>query len=208
MLAQWIAAQNDLLDLEKNVETDVLVQKLGSLSAKSCQREGFSVLNLRVQGVRTAMFGRCCVTVEKMDRSPIPVSFKVGDEVGLYNPQLSSSKAENNSVVEGLISKITEKVIDIVVNDFEEQHFEAPLRLDIRPNNKTYEKMKAALSTLVDSSHPLVNVLFAQAALPPYSHRFSAEKETLCNPDLNDSQIDAIRCGLSAPYIALIHGPV
>ena len=92
MLEEWIAKQHRLIDLEKGEETAQLQDKMNTLSGKQCQSSGLSLLHLEVDAVRSALFGRCCVSLHKLDKGTMQQCFKVGDEVSLYNPKLASRR--------------------------------------------------------------------------------------------------------------------
>ena len=211
-LNQWIESQNELLDWEREEETGQLTDKISSLSAKACQSEGFSLLNLEVDSTRSALFGRCCLTIQKADKSQLLQSFKVGDEVSLYNPKLSSS--QENAVLFGLIGKVTPFKIEMIVDDFDDHLFEPPLRMDLRSSTKTHTSMKEALKSLQHEGHhhPLVNLLFNpdnkdSNLLISTQNTSTLGSADLWNQSLNDSQQRAIQCALDSPSVAIIHGP-
>lgn len=218
MIANWVKSQKALIDLERECEIAQLSTKISSLGAKECQNEGLSILNLEVEGTKTAMFGRCCVILQKIGGKQIESSFKVGDEVVLFNPKLRTSSATDangssldNGSVFGLVAKVSNFIIEIVVEEFDDNQFDAPLRMDLRSNQKTHIKMMEALSTLENSDHPLVQMLFSPKD-ESLGYRVVVQDniklEKIYNPNLNESQHNAIKCSLGAPFISLIHGPV
>lgn len=178
---------------------------------------------MEIESCRTALFGRCCLTLKKIDKSPLKGNFKVGDEANLYSQKLSTKSAKqekisnefesDKSVAFCLISKVTANAIEVVMDEFDESSgvFESPLRLDVTSSRKTFTKMNEALQQLETASHPLVDVLFSppSSSIPINFLPSSAFKlEKVCNPHLNPSQLDAITTAISAPKLALIHGPV
>lgn len=219
MIANWVKTQKTLIDLERDCEIEQLTSKISSLGAKECQNEGLSILNLEVEGTRSAMFGRCCIILQKMGAKQIESSFKVGDEVLLYNPKLkstsdstsSSNSSSDNGSVFGLISKVTNYKVEMVVEEFDENCFDPPLRLDLRSNQKTHNKMIEAITSLENSDHPLVYMLFSPKE-QSLDYRVIVQDNIILNrvynSNLNESQHSAIKCALGAPFISLIHGPV
>ena len=218
MIANWVKTQKSLIDLEKECEVAQLSTKISSLGAKECQNEGLSILNLEVDGTRSAMFGRCCVILQKMGGKQLESSFKVGDEVLLFNPKLRTSSTVDttgtsldNGSVFGLVSKVSNFKIEIVVDEFDDNQFEAPLRMDLRSNQKTHLKMIEALTSLETSDHPLVQLLFAPKD-ESLGYRVVVQDniklDKVYNLNLNESQLNAIKCSLGAPFISLVHGPV
>jgi hypothetical protein len=101
-----------------------------------------------------------------------------------------------------------------------------PLRLNLRANDYTFRKIRETLTDLTTSDNPLVSLLFdhqheADTRLLPSNdnHWLPSESDTFddgyvgydqwfFNPNLNDSQKDAVKCALNSPYVSLIHGPV
>jgi hypothetical protein len=213
MLTKWLKLQNVLLDLECETEISQLTEKISSLSPKECQNVGLSILNLQIDESKSAMFGRCSISLRKTDKSPIQSSFKVGDEVCLYNSKLKSQKKTEDVmdyVIDGLVSRVSMNSIQIIVEEFDDNNFESPLRLDIRTSQKTHLKMKEALSQLEKSSHPLVEMLFTPRDEPLLQEIVVQKVELLNvkNQQLNESQLDAICCTLGSPLVSIIHGPV
>jgi len=217
MLEEWIKDQNQLIDWERDAEVGMLTDRISSLSAKSCQSEGLSLLNLEVESTRTVLFGRTSLGLQRSDKGQIQQCFKVGDEVSLYNPKMkasASSSDEDKYVLFGLISKVTSHKVEMVVDEFDDHLFDAPLRLDLRSNQKTHTTMKDALSEIarVGMNHRLVNLLFYpndgnSSLLVPSQDNRPLEAADMWNPSLNTSQIAAITCALNAPAVSIIHGP-
>ena len=64
------------------------------------------------------------------------------------------------------------------------------------------------LQKLSEAEHsPLTRVLFGLSSLTPITPDQTGEDVTFMNPDLNDSQKEAIRFALASHEVALIHGP-
>ena len=211
MLKSWIENQRTLLDLELEEENSQLSNKINSASAKYCESEGLSILNLEIDSLQSGLFGRCRITLQKMGNSKqrFDHSFKVGDEVNLYNPKFKSSVAD--SILFGLITKINLNQIEVTVDEMNhEPYFEPPLRIDLRANMKTHNKMKEVLSILPRTDHPLINISFQppnDAIDPAYMTMRPAPVVAWFDGKLNASQKDAVRLALGAPTVTIIHGP-
>lgn len=164
LLEEWVDKQHRLIDMEKGEETIQLQDKMSTLSGKQCQSSGLSLLHLEVDAVRSALFGRCCVSLHKLDKGTMQQCFKVGDEVSLYNPKLASSSTSDGDqyVLFGLVSKMSHNTIEIVVDEFDEHRFDPPLRMDLRSSQKTHSTMQQALNALLREGrdHSLVRLLF------------------------------------------------
>jgi ATP-dependent RNA/DNA helicase IGHMBP2 len=215
-LGQWIDDQTALLDLEREEEVGQLTDRISSLPAKTCQSEGLSLLNLEVDSYPTVLFGRCCITLQRVDKQQIVQSFKVGDEVSLYNPKLvgNGSKANEDALLSGLVGRIAQYKVEMIVDEYDEHLFDPPLRMDLRSSQKTHATMKSAIASMQHEGmhNSLVNLMFnpdlqhQQIAVPS---RTSArlENDHMWNPGLNESQRRAIQCALDTPSVAIIHGP-
>ena len=213
----WIRKQRELLELESQAESVLLSDKIQSLTGKQCESEGLSILNLDVSEVKNALFGRCCLVLEKIAKLPLHVGFKVGDEVSLVSmnsEKSSTSKKDENEVVEifGLVKSCNQQFIEIVVDDYDDTMLEAPYRLNLRPSMKTHEKMMDALSNLAHHPHPLFSLLNRKAEiqqnLESYLISDQIKVDSWVNSNLNDSQRQAVECCLNANLVGVIHGPV
>lgn len=215
-LAEWVTKQCGLLDLELEEENSQLATKIQSLSAIQCQDAGLSLLHLEIDSMRTSMFGRSTITLTSDKGKDAAIlqnsTFKVGDEVVLYNPKNRHTADAQESQVNGVISKVTKCTLEIVCEDTpNEELMTPPLRMDMRSNEYTHRKMVTTLKELETSSHRLVRILIAcdQVSRFEISHKaFELVSFKLFNPNLNESQISAVKCSLQAPLVSIIHGPV
>lgn len=95
--------------------------------------------------MRSALFGRCCVSLHKLDKGTMQQCFKVGDEASLCNPKLASSCSTSDGdqyVLFGLVSKMSHNTIEIIFDEFD-----PPLCMDLRSSQKAAH-LKAAHLTL------------------------------------------------------------
>jgi hypothetical protein len=210
--SQWIKNQQKLLDLELQAEEAQLTDKIISLSSKNCELEGLSLLNLEAVGTHSELFGRCAVVLQKIGKHSLPNGFKVGDEVVLYNPKLKlNNRSDGAAELFGIVKRVSQLNIDIVIEEYDEQLLDSPLRLDRRSSMKTHSKMKEALEQLLESPHPLGQLVFSEAT-ENVDALFAPQGSTLTlewqNQGLNESQQKAVSVALQAPRIAVIHGPV
>lgn len=230
-MEEWIEKQKSLLGLESIAEKEQLAEKIQSLSAKECEKQGLSLLHLQLVGTKTSLFGRFSITLESnrvKNKVLDQVSFKAGDEVVLYSSRKSRSSQQTNTntkangidnnkdenIITGVVSKVNHAIIEIVTEQTpEDVSLESPLRMDLRSNDYTHKKMVDILDELSKSSHGLIPLLFGQLQLNSYSMRNLNIEATrggeFCtlNTKLNSSQRSAIQGALQSTYIALIHGP-
>lgn len=219
-ISQWTNLQKGLLDLERESEKSQLTDRISSLSAKECENLGLSLLSLSIESTKTALFGRCSITLVRSNSKLLARSFKVGDEICMYCPKLKNTP--EFVIVQGIVSKILSLSIDIICDEIDESVFDSSIRIDLRANNSTFQKYQSVLSEIQNSphSHPLVNLIFAdknQQMLLLQNTNYSSNRnilksvETLghelINPNLNSSQIKAVFAVLEMKQISVIHGP-
>ena len=236
MLSSWIENQKSCLKLELNEEISQLKDKISQLSARECEKQGLSLLHLNILNIKNSLFGRFSISLESnriknkiIDR----VCFKVGDEVVLYSTRKVSKQNNDNTLnddedlsssINGIVSKVSNETLEIVTDQSPEEVFLGPpLRIDLRSNEYTHNKMVGVLNQLEEVSQnqrnnncPLIPLLFDEVEMTPYNLRSKSNHTMipnsnsdliLMNPRLNVSQIEAIKGSLDANYISLIHGP-
>lgn len=220
-MEDWIKHQRALLELELAEEATLLSDRIASLSAKACENEGLSMVNLETVATRTELFGRCCVEFQKIGKVALPTCFKVGDEVtiisantrGTISSSSSNKEADNEHESEmfGLIKSTSQFSIEVVIDEYDDRLIDFPLRLNLRPSMKTHTKMMEALAKIAQSAHPLLSMLYR-----PKESIF--EQRMLINGNikisqwynnrLNESQKNAIETCLNATNVSIVHGPV
>jgi len=233
MLSTWTRKQRELLALEQQEEKKLLQEKLDSLTPKSCEREGLSILSLKLEGTHTGLYGRTVLTLTRGDGKPFPSNgFKVGDEGTVYAPKLQHTSSAEASCVSGVISKMTASHIELVADDGEvdENVLECnpPLRLDMTASEATHKKMLHALNDMEQCSDlptwRLAHILFNNEEAAAANEggggggggawgerRLLGEVKATTivpiNTSLNAPQIQAIEHALGSPHLACIHGP-
>ena len=119
-LTKWITHQRGLLNLELEEENQQLASKILQLSASECQAAGLSLLGLDIDSTKTTLFGRCTVCVRSAGENSKALnrnSFKVGDEVKLYNPKYAHTKDVEDAQIIGVISKVSNYFLEVVTDD-------------------------------------------------------------------------------------------
>lgn len=216
---EWVSTQRQLLNIELEYENSLLAEKISRCTAHECQDLGLSLLMLNIDEVKTSLFGRTTLTVVSHRGAAdalLSNSFKTGDEVVLYSMKKRSVEGHTeDGKLAGVITKSSNNSLDIVVEEYDEEALNPPLRLDLRSNEYTHKKMICALEEIISSPNKLVNHLL-QPSLYPDNRDVQLSSEALIsarrlsyfNPDLNESQREAVACALNAPLISIIHGPV
>lgn len=209
VLSEWAATQRTLLALELQYENEQLADKLAQLTPQECQDLGLSLLMLDIVDSKTSMLGRTTLTIAGTNRSSwTKCAFKVGDEVVLYSMRQQNISERVQLVA--VVSKATNDQIEIVVDEVpEEDEFAPPLRMDLRSNEYTHQKMVAAVSECEKAPNRLARVLIEKE---PINYRLDVNStlqlSNYYNDCLNESQKRAVVCALEAPFVSIIHGPV
>jgi len=138
-MEECIVKQKFLLGLESIAEKEQLAEKIQSLSAKECEKQGLSLLHLQLIGSKTSLFGRFSITLESSrvkNKVLDQVSFKAGDEVVLYISRqrsrsthsitttvtnkpigpgnINSNTTTNEDVITGVVCQVNRAMIEIV----------------------------------------------------------------------------------------------
>lgn len=214
------------LGVEKQADTSQTEGLLKSLSVKSLVKAELAINNLIFESMRTGLGGRLILEF-KNDTATGDLKigdFKNGDIVKIMNKSkpitdLKKDKKtnqkdsiENNSGIEGVISRISYNTIIISA---EEQYAESCMDLNrvwiVKLSNSiTYKRMESTmrkLSELKDSELPELFQLLLN--LKAFTYEQGNEKLTdlsFTNNGLNESQKLAIQYSLNSP-LTLIHGP-
>jgi hypothetical protein len=218
-MEDWIKHHRALLELEVAEEASLLSDRITFLSAKACENEGLSIVNLEVLATRTELFGRCCVEFQKIGKAALPTCFKVGDEVTIIpadTRNTTNTSGETGSFQEdcdifGLIKSTSQFTIEVVIDEYDDRLVDFPLRLNLRPSMKTHSKMMEALVSMAQSPHPLLTLMYRPKEIV-FDQKMLVNGNSKIinwyNNGLNESQMNAIETCLNASYVSIVHGPV
>ncbi len=200
----FVEKHSKLLLLEFEEEKKMLTDRLSNLSGKECEEAGISITSLTIHSVRTALFGRSVLELNKMNNSKLPAHrMTIGDEVFLMN------KKRNG--VSGTVSKLIDDTsIEIALHSNDDgdnlSELNFPLRLDMQSSESTHKKLNKCLDSLKKifetPAAPLASILFENTP-------FTLSEPIKINPvnhNLNQSQLDAVEFCLNN-MLACIHGP-
>ncbi|KAF2686720.1 DNA helicase [Lentithecium fluviatile CBS 122367] len=229
-IASFATAQLSLLDDELQAELAETNALLSSHTPTALSRAGLAILNLNVSSIRTGLGGKTVIELEldsavvaKGEKADIPEhGIRVGDIVAVQDqPAGSAKKTEKRDLakkgVEGVVHRVRRENVEIVL-DKEDADVPSGGKLWIvkLANDVTYKRMNQTMTKLQklqdQETTPFMRVLFGQGSpstLPsdlndPLNPLHKLEWN---DPNLNDSQKEAIRFALASREIALIHGP-
>lgn len=159
-------------------------------------------------------------------------SFRVGDEISFH-----SQRESDGDKVDGIVTKVTSATIECLC-DVDNNNISEPIRLNMRPNETTHNKMMAALENMLSVANhdsdccgsgatTLLQIMFEFYDSPPEQMRkllgvnqqrnlphldeygeAVENRRSVFKNDLNPSQLDAIKHAMESSTLALIHGPV
>uniref|UniRef100_A0A3Q3BD26 DNA-binding protein SMUBP-2 n=1 Tax=Kryptolebias marmoratus TaxID=37003 RepID=A0A3Q3BD26_KRYMA len=201
---KFVSKTLELLQEEREAEIQETRIWQENISLKELQNKGICLLKLQVGSQSTGLYGRTVVVLEPRKHlgfSSLPSnSFGPGDIVGLYD---SSGCSAASQICTGIVTRVGQASVSVAFDDlkdgvgFDRDGFYNLLKL---ANDVTYKRMKHALNALNGYSNGpagnLINVLFGDTQ--PSSHS---------QPNLDESQKEAVSFALSQRELAVIHGP-
>jgi len=219
---EWTEA---LLNLEHAAEDEETTELLQSCTHTELQARGVALLKLCVAEQTTALYGRACLTLEKLpSAAPFP-SHRItcGDIVGIFDQNshpLSKAVPIGTGVVQKLrpnsISLAFDGDIPVDVLDGRQLHL-ATVSSDVtlRRYRDVLQQLSANKSDSTASS--MISLCFDKDEKP---RSCEAKSEDCCRPDavdctllseqangLNDPQKAAIVKALCSKDVAIVHGP-
>lgn len=245
-LAAFIARQRELLKHEREAEIERTSLLLSNCSQKLLEQKGLALGSLGIANIGIGLGGKSLVELERPSAyhtSPLfpPHSLRPGDLARIEEnmssnattkksaksakkgPTESSSKAGKSQAVEGVVYKVSDTRITIVVDPStpgaDDLDLPDKCRIVKLANSVTYDRMDKAMVTLeklvLSTSLPeagktrqqrtkLIEVLLCMSppSDPVYPNNLKFFDEAL-----NSSQREAVKFALAAPEVACIHGP-
>ncbi|WVZ59753.1 hypothetical protein U9M48_009854 [Paspalum notatum var. saurae] len=202
-LQEFVSSMGPLIDLEKAAE----ISAESETSAKSLERRGCIIANLKCTDAQTGLMGKTLLEFQPNKGDVLP-SHKFGthDVVSLKPNKADAGSA---SLGQGVVYRLKDSSITVAFDDIPEDGLNSPLRLEKLANEVTYRRMKDALIQLSKAVQTgpcanLVPVLFGERA--PMRSK-DAMKFSPFNKNLDDSQKDAISKALGSRDVFLLHGP-
>ncbi len=191
VLARW-------LDLEAVAERERMARRRQLRNRHDAERTGETILGLQLQDHQTGLAGRFLFDFSKSGNQPLPMNrLKVGSPV-----VLSDADRPDDKGIAGVVSRRKQNMIQIATEVWPEGRF---FRLDLSPDETTRRRQLAAMArarVATGRAKQLRDTLLNRRAVrqcDPGQAEFLTE--------LNPPQQDAVRFALTAPDIAILHGP-
>lgn len=191
-----------LLAREREAEKARLAALAESLSLSEREEHGLSVLDLESIEEEVGLGGRYLLTLGRADRRPLPTRLHNGDLVAVL-----PRRAEVKEPARALISRATSTRIQLAFDKAPPPYVhEGLLRLDVVPNDVTYDRLRAGLQRIkaMDKGAERRKREVVLGNEPP---RFDKPREFEPTRPLNPEQLDAASRALAAEDFFLVHGP-
>ena len=194
-----------LLELEGEAEARQMIERTQRLSAVEAERTGNSLVGLVIRDEASALGGRVLITLGKRDQSQtLPWNrFGVGTPV-----LLSEEPSVRSAGWRGVVSSRDERTLQVACNQSPEPKRDRPtFRVDLSSDETSRKRQRDALKRAQGADRGrLAELRDVLLGIRPPEFEEPKPFEWL-NEGLNDSQREAVRCGLAGTDMAIIHGP-
>ncbi len=191
-----------LLAQEREAEKARLAALAESLSLQEREEHGLSVLDLESIEEEVGLGGRFLLTLARADRRPLPTRLHNGDLVAVL-----PRRSEVKEPARALISRATSTRIQLAFDRSPPPYVhEGLLRLDVVPNDVTYDRLRAGLQR-IKAMDKGVERRKREVVLGNEPPRFDKPREFEPTRPLNPEQQDATARALAAEDFFLVHGP-
>jgi ATP-dependent RNA/DNA helicase IGHMBP2 len=191
--------------MESAAEARQLAERASRQTGAQAERSGNCLVKLAIRDERPALGGRVSLTLGKRDQTQrLP-----WNRLGVGSPVLLTEEGTTGSQGwRGVVCRRDTDTLDVALAESPETESDRPtFRLDLSSDEVSRQRQLAALREAERAERgrlvQLREVLLSQR--PP---RFQEPALLVpLDPDLNDSQHQAVRLALAAQDVAIIHGP-
>lgn len=216
------------VELEQKCDTEQTAAYLRMLSPKKLAAYGLAVINLSVANVKSGWAGGSLLELvpdpafSKSAELP-DSSLRVGDVVKL--DLMSSSDEGDDTAIEGVVTKVTGKVICVLVKDSDQQNSSDERLANVYNNTgndnvrvwivkvshtATYKRIYQTLRKLEhlseDHKSEMLRILLGEALFTPRQAGRTKDLKFF-DENLNPSQKAAIDFAINSSPVTIIHGP-
>ena len=194
-----------LLELEAEAEVERMMENIQNLAPADAERSGEALINLVVEEQQPGLGGRFILTLRKRNRElNLPWSkHRIGRPI-----LLTAEDPKIDSNYRGVVCDRSRKFIKVAINVWPEEEVELSWRIDNATDEVGRQRQLAALersrAARGDRLAEMRRVLIEDVQ-PSFTQ--TTEEFVPFSKSLNEPQLDAVRFGLSANDVALIHGP-
>ncbi len=192
-MMEWLA-------LESQAEVERMAERRQRRNAHDAEKSGETILDLAIKDHKQGLGGRFLVTFGRRNQErPMPWHrLRVGSPVVVTE----YPDEKNGESLQGVVSEKKMNTLQVALNCFPDGR---GFRVDLTADEITRQRQLAAITTAKDSRGRLGHL--RQILMGDKNPRFGEIKECDFETVLNESQQQAVKFGLSAEDIAVIHGP-
>ncbi len=193
-----------LLEMESRAEAEQIRLRRERLPADEAERSGDCLLDLVVTEEYAGLGGRSLITLVKSRNRPMPwTRLGVGTPVLVVNPK---DRGDNGQ--RGVVCEKNEQFVRVALNEPLEQETGGVLfRIDLAPDEAARLRQRAALDRARNAKGDRLEEL-REILLGWKAPTFDDEKPIdILDPELNPSQVEAVKLALAAQDVAILHGP-
>lgn len=186
--------------MEQEAEKQRLIERRKKRSQAQVEKTGEAILDLVITEQDRGLGDRVLCTLVKRNRElALPwTRLKVGSPI-----VLSSEKEGANSANQGVISRKSNRSMQVALANVPEGD---RFRIDLASNDITHQRHLAAVKRVKSATGRLGRL--REITMGEREPQFQNLKSKIdFQTDLNESQKSAVRLGLSAKDLAIIHGP-
>jgi superfamily I DNA and/or RNA helicase len=193
-----------LLELESQAEARQILERIGRLSPGDAEQSGDCLVDLMVRDEYAGLGGRSLLTLGKRNpNEPLPWT-----RLQAGTPVLLSVQGGRATGWRGIVSERGDNFLRVAFDELPDEEREPSLyRLDLAHDEAARLRQRQALdrarTARGDRLAELRDVLLGQRR-----PEFAPPSDLVpLDPGLNESQREAVRLGLTARDVAVIHGP-
>ncbi|HYV50033.1 MAG TPA: AAA domain-containing protein [Myxococcaceae bacterium] len=191
-----------LLSLERAAAKARFEEERARLTLQELENKGLVALDLESVEESIGLGGRILVTFEHPERRDLRARFHPGDEV-----HVRPRKAEDVAPARGIVSRGTRRQVQIAFDRPPPEFVsEGRLRLDLAPNDVTFDRAEAAVRRVqaLERGQERRTRELLLGNEPP---KFDRLRPATLDQPLNPEQQQAVEQALAAEDFFLVHGP-
>ncbi|KAI3643804.1 hypothetical protein MP228_009968 [Amoeboaphelidium protococcarum] len=227
-MADVVHKMMKLIEMEREYAISQVQQDLNQLDAQSAQKKGISLLNMRPVNQRVGLGGKLSIDFEHhMVGHELPQNqFRPGDRVELLDRDIARIDGggqkradELPTALRAVVHRVNSQSVTLILDrEVESDQINGnKYRINKLVDDVSYARMQKALQSLesvlkqsqTQQISDLIRVAFSIEGQKPLFTSLQSKNDAVAyiNPNLNESQKEAIQFALTAQSIALILGP-
>ncbi len=204
MIEDYADRMRELVEMERAEEMERYESEIRQMTGPERESKGRAILRMAGRDEGEGLGGYKVKFVREGSDEPLPdTEIGVGDLV-----MLSRDKPTADDNPTGTVSQKTNYSVTVVFSDKPQGFvFGDGLRMDLYVNDITFQRMLDAVDTLEEGEGRLGEIRNMVVGLQDPAPPWEVEIEEWHNPELNESQREAVSKAVGADDAFLIHGP-